>query len=269
MTTILLRLFKSYTFHSSILFIFLLIGCVPLRNTLYIQDGKKHPPHSKTTFSTSTYTYVIAKRDVLQIDLGSTSPEKLNEVVNKANSIASSQNIDPLTQGYLVDDDGQVLLPFIGHLKLEGLTLTEAQNLIHKRLSEYVSDAFVKIRLSSFFITILGEVNKPGRLTVNTAQINILEALALAGDMPITANHKKVQVVRTINKVVTTFYVDVTSTSLYSSEVFYLQPNDMIYVEPVKAKVTQNNLTVVTVTTTILNTLFLVANIIIIALSSR
>ncbi len=258
------RLFTSSLLSCYILFIVALVGCVPIKNTLYIQDGKRHATHTKTTFTTSTYTYVIAKRDILQIDLGSTSPEKLNEVIGKANNTAMAQNIDPLAQGYVVDDNGQVLLPFIGYLKLEGLTLTAAQELIHKRLSEYVGDAFVKVRLLSFFVTVLGEIGRPGRLNINTAQINILEALALAGDMPITANHKKVQVIRTINGVVNTFYVDVTSTSVYTSEVFYLMPNDMIYVEPVKAKVTQNNISVITIATTLLNTIFLVTNIIIV-----
>lgn len=242
----------------------LLGGCVPLKNTLYIQDGKQHPTHTKTTFNTSTYTYTIAKRDILQVEMGAISMEKLNEVVNKQATASSVQAQDPSLQGYIVDDNGQILLPFVGYIKVEGLTLTEAQEQIHKRLSEYVSEAFVKVRLLSFFIHVLGEVGKPGRITINTAQITILEALALAGDMPITANHKKVQVVRIINGVVTNYYVDVTNTSVYNSEVFYLQPNDMIYVEPVKAKVTQNNLSIINIATTILNTVFLVTNIIIV-----
>ncbi len=242
----------------------LLGGCVPLKNTLYIQDGKQHATHTKTTFNTSTYTYTIAPKDVLQIQMGSISTEKLNEVVANQTNPTSTQVQDPLLQGYIVDDKGQVLLPFIGYVKIEGLTLTEAQEQIHKRLSEYVSDAFVKVRLLSFIVHILGEVNSPGRISINNTQITLLEALALAGGMPITANHKKVQVVRIIKGVVTTYYVDVTSTSVYNSEVFYLQPNDMIYVEPVKAKVTQNNLSIVTIATTFFNTLFLIANIIVV-----
>jgi polysaccharide export outer membrane protein len=269
MNTLSVRLSKKSLFAYCILITTLLVGCVPLKSTIYVQDGKTHPAYSKTTFKTSTYTYVIAKRDILQIDLGSTSPEKLNEVVNKSSNAVATQVQNPLAQGYIVDDKGQVLLPFIGYITLEGLTLTEAQAIIHQRLSEYIGDAFVKVRLLSFIVTVLGEVGQPGRLMINTAQVNILEALALAGNLPITANHKKIQVIRTLNGVVTTHYVDVTSADIYNSEVFYLQPNDMIYVEPVKAKVTQNNLAVVGVATTVLNTLFIITNIIIVLATRR
>jgi polysaccharide export outer membrane protein len=156
-------------------------------------------------------------------DIGSTAPG--------SSTIGSS-----MTDGYLVDKNGYVNLPFLGRMNLNGLTLEQATDNVTSVLKKYVKDPVINIRVINFKVTVIGEVNRPSTLYVSGEKINILEALGNAGDMTPFGKRDNVVIIRDMNGVRSTVRVNLNEKSLLNSPYFYLQQNDIIYVEPNKAR---------------------------------
>ena len=142
----------------------------------------------------------------------------------------------PSPQGYLIDAEGYIDFPVIGKLKLGGLSRTDAIELIKKQLQVYVYNANIQIRILNFKVTVLGEVKNPGTFTIPNERLTLLEAIGLAGDLNITAKRKKVVVIRDIDGKKSETRIDLTSKTLFSSPVYYLNQNDVVYIEPNRAK---------------------------------
>lgn len=143
---------------------------------------------------------------------------------------------------YLVDEAGEIDFPVIGKLKIEGLSPEELRLMLRNRLSEYLKDPIINIRLQNFTITVLGEVNRPGTYPVNGEQISILEALGFAGDLTIRGVRNNVLVIRDFNGTKVYTRIDLTSKNLVESPVYYLTQNDVVYVEPNKSGITASSL---------------------------
>lgn len=137
---------------------------------------------------------------------------------------------------YTIDEKGYINVSFIDKLKVEGLTVEEAKNNIQKALNEYFKECTVTVKLVNFQVSVLGEVNKPGTFTIDKEQINLFQALGLAGGPKDFSNLKKVILVRQTDAGSKAQVLDITNLAVLESEYFYLMPNDIIYVEPVKAK---------------------------------
>lgn len=152
---------------------------------------------------------------------------------NNANSIQGNLQL----QTYLVDYNGNIEFPVLGTLKVAGLTRTELTELLTKRISEYANDPIVNVRLTNFTITVLGEVKNPGTFSVQRERITLIEALGLAGDLTIFGKRQNVQIIREVDGQKKFSKIDLTSINTVNSPVYYLQQNDVIYVEPNKAKV--------------------------------
>ncbi len=238
-------------------------GCIPYKRIVYMQK-KPNAINTTETFTVPTYIYTIAKGDILGIDISTFTKGSINNISENIAPKTSTSGTDPMQNGYVVDDNGAVNLPIMGLVTLEGLTLPKAQEIILKKSAEYINNPVIKIRMLSFYITVLGEVAKAGRLQITTPSINIFEALALSGDIVMTANHHNIRVIRIIKDQATTYYVDINSADVFKSEVFYLKPGDMIYVEPARVKVAAQNLTALGIGTTLLSTVFFIVNILII-----
>ncbi|NER11515.1 polysaccharide export outer membrane protein [Muriicola jejuensis] len=133
---------------------------------------------------------------------------------------------------YLVDQDGMIDFPVIGKLKIEGLSPDELRNLLRTRLSEYLKDPIINIRLRNFTVTVLGQVTRPGTYPVNGEQITILEALGLAGDITLRGVRNNILVIRDFNGTKVYNRIDLTSKNMTKSPVYYLTQNDVVYVEP-------------------------------------
>jgi polysaccharide export outer membrane protein len=138
--------------------------------------------------------------------------------------------------GYLVDDEGNINFPGLGKVHLAGLTKNAAIDTLQKQITKYVVNTTVNIRFLNYRITVLGEVNRPGTYTVENERITILEALGLAGDLTIYGKRNNVLVYRKVEGEARFHRVDLTSSKLFESDYFYLQQNDMIYVQPNKAR---------------------------------
>jgi len=143
--------------------------------------------------------------------------------------------------GYSVDDAGFISLPSAGQFKVQGLTVEEAQAAVQKKVISLMRDANVVLKLTSFKITILGEVRVPGRYFVYNAQATLFEALGLAGDLTEFGSRTNVKLIRQTAKGSKVVLLNLTDPNLLRSKYYYLLPNDALYVEPLKARTNRGN----------------------------
>ena len=176
----------------------------------------------------------IMPKDVLSIVVNTTTPSAAYQF-NLVTPTTQTQ-----IQSYLVDNDGKIQFPVVGELKVGGLTKTEAEQLICQAISPYLAESenpVVTVRMSSFSISVLGEVNAPGTFTIAREKINVLEALARAGDMTIYGVRNNVTLIREdVNGAKSYHTLDLNDANIVNSPYYYLQQNDIIYVEPNKIK---------------------------------
>src|SRR5690606_20579617 len=154
-----------------------------------------------------------------------------------ANTVVST----PINESYLVDKDGFINYPVVGQINLKGLTKLEAVNKMSLLLEEYVQDPIINIRLMNFKGTVIGEVQKPSTFIIPTERVTILEALGLARDMTATGRRENVLVIREKDGVRSTTRLNLNDKDVLSSPYYYLQQNDVIYVEPYKTKAIQSD----------------------------
>lgn len=220
----------------------------------------------KTFYPKNEIEYRIRPRDILKITVYSQNEEAsaaFNLYSQNQRQYGNSESNREFS-GYTVKPDGKITVPVVGDIPVSGLTIEQVQHNVEKEVKQYIQDAIVIVKLMSFRITLLGEVNGQGIIQINRQRINILEAIAMAGGISDYGNRKKVLVVRPDNEGYHTFYVDLTKRELLSSEDYFLYPNDMVYVEPIKAKAFRVNasdftLVLSTITTT-LTSVFLILN---------
>ncbi|MDR1980525.1 MAG: polysaccharide export protein [Tannerellaceae bacterium] len=137
---------------------------------------------------------------------------------------------------YLVDSDGNINFPVLGKVRAAGLSKQELVNKLQREISNYVEDAMVSVQIVNYKVTVLGEVLTPGTIEVKNDRISILDALGQAGDLTINADRKNLLIVRDNNGRLEYAHVDLTNPDLFASPFYYLRQNDVIYVEPNKAK---------------------------------
>jgi len=146
---------------------------------------------------------------------------------------ATSQQIP---NGYLVDNNGNVTLAFVGSIHVSGMTTEEAREAVSKEVNKYFNNAVVNVRFANFKITVIGEVVHPATYIVPNEKINIYEALAMAGDMTVYGRRDNVVLVRDTLGEKKIIRFNMNNTDMVSSPWFYLQPNDVIYVTPTSTK---------------------------------
>lgn len=178
--------------------------------------------------------------DIIAVDVTALDPEAV-KVFNPNSSTTIGQptmytNGVAARGGYLIDANGDVTLPLTGKINVVNLTTIEASKLIQEQLSKYVTEPIVFLRILNFKITVLGEVRNPGTYTIPNERITLPEALGLSGDLNITGVRTNVLVIREVNGQKTQARLDLTDASILNSPYYYLQQNDVIYVEPNRAK---------------------------------
>lgn len=140
-------------------------------------------------------------------------------------------------QPYLTAEDGTIDFPVLGRIKVAGLTRTELSEMLGKRISEYVKDPIVTIRILNFKVSMLGEFNRPGTYTFEGERLTLPAAMGLAGDLTIYGRRDNVLVIRDNGTSKEYKYLDLRSADVINSEYYYLQQNDVVYVEPNRAQV--------------------------------
>ncbi|MFD2514330.1 polysaccharide biosynthesis/export family protein [Pontibacter locisalis] len=188
--------------------------------------------------------------DILSIMVSSLSPEA-SAMFNpylQANATTQQQTTQSTApspaNGYLINEEGFISLPLVGKVKLAGLSTSEATDLVTKHLDKYLQQPTVNIRILNFKISVLGEVTRPALYTIPNEKITLPEAIALAGDLTIYGKRNNVQVIREVDGKRVFSQVDLTERDLFNSPYYYLQANDVVYVEPTKSKVMSSDRTV-------------------------
>jgi polysaccharide export outer membrane protein len=166
----------------------------------------------------------------------STSNPKISDFFNPSRSGSGNTQQNQSLYTYPIDDDMNIDFPFVGKVNLEGCNLQQAKVKMEEALMPFVSDAHVKMRLANNSFVILGEIGQPGRINMGKEQITIYEAIALAGDIRTFGKRKEIKIVRPEGDGYKTFFVDITDNNIVGSDEYYVYPNDLIYVRPMKAK---------------------------------
>ncbi|MBC2844978.1 polysaccharide biosynthesis/export family protein [Winogradskyella flava] len=226
-------------------FLFLIIfstllstSCVSSKKLIYFQDEA-----IEEGLTVSEPEQLIYKPDdILVINVSALDPEtvkpfNLPVVINNGGTNLMSAQGNQQVQTYLVDYNGNIEFPVLGTIKVVGLTRTELTSLLTERIRTMVNNPIVNVRLANFTVTILGEVSRPGTFTIQDERVTLLEALGMANDLTIFGKRENVKLIREVDGKKKFAYIDLTSVNTVNSPVYYLQQNDVIYVEPNKARV--------------------------------
>jgi polysaccharide export outer membrane protein len=178
--------------------------------------------------------------------------------VPAAGGVSSGGSSAPASPGYQVDDSGYIQMQGIGPLEVAGLTVQQLKDTLTGRLSVYLKNPYFTIRFLNYRFTMLGEVNHPGVFSMPGSRITLLEALGLAGDLTFYGRRDNVLFIRENNGKREFARLDLTKPEIMASPYFYLQPNDVVYVEATKGKVVasdQVTMRNITIGATIVSTL--------------
>ena len=230
--------FFSLAFLATLLL--LITSCGTSKSIAYIQNS------DSINYDNSRYLYdaKIMPKDQLTISINTVNPEAslpYNLLLQTSYTQGRSVSVGSGTMmPYLVDNNGYINFPVVGKLKVGGLTKTECQDLILEKIRPFMAESenpVVTVIMSSYSVSVLGEVNRPGSFQVGREKITILEALSQAGDLTIYGVRDKVKLIRedaTGKKEIHT--LDLTDANIVASPYYYLQQNDIVYVEPNKVK---------------------------------
>jgi polysaccharide export outer membrane protein len=215
-------------------------SCVQYEELVYFRkDVEVERPQFPSDTIDNLAALRIQKNDVLSITVSTFDMElsaPFNLISSQMAANAGGVGIISPFISYLIDERGQIDFPVLGKLTLQGLTITEAKDSIHQELLTYLKDPVVNIRLTSFRVSVMGEVNKPGTFIVNNDRITVLEALIMSGDLTAYANRTNILVVREQDGIRKFGELDLQSVEIFKSEYYYLKQGDVVYVEPTEDK---------------------------------
>ncbi|GHE39030.1 polysaccharide export outer membrane protein [Sphingobacterium griseoflavum] len=225
--------------------LFFMASCASVKNTVYFQDL---PIDSvRVVKEAAAFTEpVIQADDILSVTIQTIDPTTA-AVANQAVAVqavgASSATSlgNQLISGFLVDRDGYIHMALIGKVDVKGLTTYQARERITSLATQYYKDPTVQVRFANYKITVLGEVARPATYTVPNEKVSILDALGMAGDLTIYGKRENVLLVREQNGAKELIRLNLNDSKLFQSPHFYLRQNDVLYVEPGKAKAAANN----------------------------
>lgn len=248
-----------------IVFLAVLQSCAPSREMAYITDAERdsaqqiiasyansiHPgdqlyiyvysetPESVIPFNQETHRVAAQANQFNHVDTTHRGVRHVQEVATP-NQVRLSSEVS----GYLVDEAGTIIFPILGVLSVAGLTYDSLAHLIEQRLigGGYLNDPLVTVSPMNFRVSVMGEVKVPRELHITGERLTILEALAMCGDLTVYGLRENITVVRSKKGVATPITIDLTKKTLFDSEVYYLQSNDIVYVEPNKLKKRKANL---------------------------
>jgi len=216
-------------------FLFFFSSCHQKEKIVFFQGTQS------ATLQNISYNPTLKHDDILSIQVIAQDEEAVKlfniSTTNINQNIGGYSTGNPTQLGYLINSEGYIDFPFLGKLKLQGLSRQQAVDLLKDKLKPYLKDPVVIIRILNYKVTVLGEVRNPGTFTIPNERITLLEALGIAGDLQITALRNNVLILREIDGKLIETRVDLTKKEFFNSSVYYLQQNDVVYVEPNKAKI--------------------------------
>ncbi|MDN5329260.1 MAG: polysaccharide biosynthesis/export protein [Bacteroidales bacterium] len=214
------------------------VGCVPQKKIKYFQSMAGEENINQFEFAPRP-DYKVKVGDNLYIKVQSLD-EKTYKFFNydDANRYGSTAYTEAsiYLSSYTVNDSGYIQFPFVGKIQVEGLTVEQIKSKLQDIIDQYLKETTVVVKLVNFKITILGEVKNPGTYLIYQDRINMFEALSKAGDLTVFSNKNKVVLVRQTQKGAELHRISLTHKDFLESPYFYLLPNDIIYVEPLRGK---------------------------------
>ena len=211
-------------------------SCVTQKQVKYLQPIMKDD--TTTVFrNQKPLDYKVQPGDNLYISINSLS-EKANELFNQHNmsNYGVTGNASLYIDSYSVNKAGIITFPVLGPLYVKDLTIDEIKDSLQGRINQYLKETIVIVKLVNFNVTVIGEVKSPGQYQVYQDAITIFDGVSLAGDLTDFANRGNVSLVRQTESGVRVYTLDLNSASILSSPFYYLKPNDLIYVSPLKVK---------------------------------
>ncbi|MGL2964590.1 polysaccharide biosynthesis/export family protein [Flavobacterium sp. RSB2_4_14] len=252
---------KNPKIHFIFLISILFASCVPTKDLIYLQDNGN--TKNEVVTSSNQKPYRLQTNDILSVTIKAIDP-KLVDIFNSSGSqtTANTSAESNYFNGYTVDDHGNIRLPILGEINVLGYTAEEVRVAIEKMLNEkyFKTEAgiFVVVKLAGFRYSINGEVGSTGTKIIYQEKVNIMEAIANAGDITVVGDRKDVKIIRMYPQGSETFSIDLTDKNAVNSTAFYLQPNDYIYVKPLKQKSWGTGTTGIQSLTTIITVLSLI-----------
>ncbi|MFH6603637.1 polysaccharide biosynthesis/export family protein [Maribacter algicola] len=217
-----------------------------LVSSCYTTKGLNYIQSAENSYSVPLIQveYKVQPNDILNIKVKSRDSEQSNFFNNVT---ANNRNIEPnpaslFIEGYTVNSDGMINVPNVGDIKVSDLTVEEITEKVQKEIDKYLLNSVVSVKLTSFKISVLGDVKNPGTNYIYNTQANIFEALSAAGDLNVSAKRENIKLIRQVGSASKVVNLDLTSPSIIHSPYYFLHPNDVIYVESSKPSVTQKNL---------------------------
>lgn len=238
-------------FFAFLILLALASSCIPNEKVVYLQNkgGDEAPEYGlDTLIKLSRQDYRLQPNDILLINFYATEPdavEKFYPLLLRTAALGvgqtggggnGQQNL--YFTGYNVDRDGFVEINALGRIQAAGLTKEELKYALEEKIKkqEGVNDILVNVKLDGIRYTIFGEVNGPGPRTLQQYEANVIEAIAASGDLSLNANREHVQIIRQYPEGIRIHEIDVTDRRLLNSPFYFLQPNDIIYVPPLKIR---------------------------------
>lgn len=216
-------------------------SCVPQKKMLYLRDAQMASENiSKEYVNDRNIDYKLQPGDNLYIRFINSIDERgsaaLTGDFSSTNRNYMSSDASIYLQSYTLDEEGCIELPLTGKIELKNLTVDQAKEKLKTELDKFVNQTTIIVKLSNFNLTVLGEVNRPGLYKVYQSQINLFEAISLAGNTTNFAKKDEVKIIRQTDNGSEIVTVDMGKADVLSSPYYYLKPNDIIYVEPLPIK---------------------------------
>ena len=238
-----------------------IISCTQQRQLVYLQGIDESV--DSNFFAKLQPEYRIQKQDILYIKIYTLNQE-VSDLINQT-AANYQQNLfqnetSLFINGYSVNDSGYVEIPVLGRILVLNKTIDESTESIRERAEVYLKDATIIVKLISFKFTVMGEVNRPGVYRNFNNQLTVFEAISMAGDVTDYGNRRKILVLRPSKEGTSTFRINLTEKKLLTSDGYFLLPNDIVYVEPIKSKIFRLNAPTYSFVLSTITTLILVLN---------
>ncbi len=218
-------------------------SCIPHKDTIYLQN-KENAANDTIPYNLSEVQkpYRVQIDDILNIRIKVLDQDNIQifNPINQDGNLNASSAERAYFDGFTVDIHGNIRIPTLGRFNVLGYTAEDIEKMIEKKLLDEqfkeTANIFVTVKLAGLRYTTNGEINRPGTITLFKERVNIFEAIANAGEIPVTGNKKDVLVIRQYPQGQKIHHLDLTDVNVMRSPFYYIQPNDMIYVKPLKQK---------------------------------
>ncbi len=238
-----IKTYKPVRIVALILFSFILLfsSCVTQRNVEYLRDKSNQEGDVKSFYDANLPDYKLKPKDELFIQIRSLDDPSTNifQQLGVQQDGRTGGNIQPYgasLMSYSVDKAGFIQLPILGNIQVENKTVPEVNAILQDSLEYILSNPAVTVKLVNRFVSVLGEVGRPGHYTYSQEKLTVFNALGLAGDVTEYGDRNDVILARNENGKNLRINIDLTSSKLMASEYYYIRPNDMIYVKPMRKK---------------------------------